>query len=76
MALKSIQLATIDVVDRAEDRFSVTVHSDDGNMLATFACSSEHSARMLRDAIREHADRLHWAANYRERGSKATGGAA
>lgn len=71
MALKNIQQAHMDPVNRAEGKFSVTVHSDDGNVMATFACSSEHDARALRDAIREHADRLHHAANYRERHHRA-----
>lgn len=67
MSLKSIQLATIDPSNRAEGKFNVTVHSDDGHLLAIFDCSSEHDARHLRNAIREHADQLRRVADYRPR---------
>jgi hypothetical protein len=72
MSLKSTQLCHMDSVNRAEGKFSVTVHSEDGNVQATFACSSERAAHALRNAIREHADKLHHAANYRERGANRT----
>lgn len=64
MSLKSIQLCHIDPVNRAENVFEVTVHSDDQQQLAIFRCSSETGALKLRDAIREHADTLRRAANY------------
>ena len=64
MALKSIQLATINSVDRDNDKFEVVVHSDDGNRLAIFDCSSEFGAIKLRNAIRDHADRLRRVADY------------
>jgi len=73
VSLKDIQLAAINPIDRAVGRFEVVVHSDDGNQIAQFDCSSEHAAIMLRNAIREHADRLRHAADYRPR--KTTGGA-
>lgn len=65
MSLKNIQLAAINPINRAEGRFEVVVHSDDGNQIAQFDCSSEHDAITLRNAIREHADRLRHAADYR-----------
>lgn len=58
MSLKDINLAQINPTNRQESQFSVTAYSDTGNLGVTFACSSEFSARSLRDAIREHADRL------------------
>lgn len=67
MALQSIQQCHIDPINRAEGKFTVTVHADDGNQLAVFDCSSEADAIKLRNAIRDHADRLRRAADYRER---------
>lgn len=64
MALKNIQLCHADAVNREEGRFTVTVHHEDGNQLAVFDCSSEADAIALRNAIRDHADRLRRAANY------------
>lgn len=58
MALSSIQLATISPSNRAEGQFTVDVHSDDGLKRATFDCGSEGGAIKLRNALREHADRL------------------
>ena len=74
MSLKNIQLAAINPINRAEGRFEVVVHSDDGDQIAQFDCSSERDAITLRNAIREHADRLRHAADYRPR--KASGSAA
>lgn len=67
MSLASIQLCTIDPVDRAAGHFAVTAYSDDGKQMAIFDCSSEPDALRLRTAIREHADRLRRAADYRDR---------
>ena len=72
MPLKNIQLCHIDPVDRANDVFDVTANSDDGKQLAVFRCSSESSALKLRSAIRDHADELRRAADYRERRAPAT----
>lgn len=58
MALKSIQLATISPINRAEGKFIVEAHSDDGLVTAVFDCDSEADAIALRNAIREHAARL------------------
>ena len=66
MALKSIQLCHMDPEDRANDKYSVTVHTEDGKVHATFDCSSEYDARVLRNAIREHADKLRRVADYRD----------
>mgnify|MGYP001276664421 CR=1 FL=1 len=71
MSLTSIQLCTIDPVERAAGKFQVTVHSDDGRQLAIFDCSSEMDALHLRTAIREHADQLRRVADYRERKTSA-----
>lgn len=71
MPLKNIQLCTIDPSNRADGKFDVTVHSDDGNQLAIFACSSEENALRLRSAIRENADFLRRAADYRARPQSA-----
>lgn len=68
MPLKSIQLATISPVNRAEGKFIVDVHSDDGSMRATFDCDSELDAIKLRNAIREHASRLKRVSDFRDRG--------
>ena len=65
MPLANIQLCHMDPQDRAKGKFTVTVHDDAGHLLATFDCSSEHDARQLRNAIREHADRLRRVADYR-----------
>ena len=70
MSLSNIQLCTIDAVDRAAGKFQVTVHSDDGKQLAIFDCTGEMEALKLRTAIREHADQLRRAADYRERKAK------
>lgn len=67
MPLSNIQLCHMDPIDRAAGTFSVTAHSDAGDQFATFRCSSEHAARDLRNAIRENADALHGARDYRER---------
>ncbi len=67
MTLKSIELAVINPINRAEAKFEVVVHSDDGDQLAQFSCSSECSALILRNAIREHADCLRRVADYRPR---------
>jgi len=67
MALKSIQLAAINPINRAEGRFEVVVHSDDGHQVAMFDCGSEIDAIKLRTAIREHADCLRRVADYRPR---------
>ena len=64
MTLKSIQLATIDPSNRAEGKFTVTVHSDDGDKGAIFDCSSERDAIELRRALRENADRLRRVFDY------------
>ena len=66
MALKDIQFCHIDPVNRAEGKFEVTVHDDEGKQLAIFSCSSERSGLALRNAIREHADRLRRVADYRK----------
>lgn len=68
MALKNIQLATISPSNRAEGKFIVDVHSDDGLVCATFDCDSEHDAVKLRNAIRDHASRLRRVSDYRPRG--------
>jgi hypothetical protein len=64
MALKIIQLCHMDPSNRAEGKFTVTVHDEEGNKSAEFDCASEHDARQLRNAIREHADRLRRVADY------------
>lgn len=64
MALKDIQLCHMDPVDRAQDKFTVTVHSEGGSLYAMFDCSSKHDARELRNAIRDHATRLKRVADY------------
>lgn len=65
MALTSIQLCHMDPSNRAEGKFTVTINSDDGHQHATFDCNSEHDAIVLRNAIRDHADRLRRVADYR-----------
>lgn len=65
MSLKSIQQAAINPINRAEGKFEVVVHSDDGNQIAMFNCDSEHDAIKLRDAIRDHASCLRRVADYR-----------
>ena len=67
MALQSTQLCHMDPVDRASGKFTVTCNTEAGDVLATFACSSEHDARQLRNAIRDHADKLARVADYRDR---------
>lgn len=73
MPLENIQLATISPSNRAEGKFTVCVHSNDGNQLADFDCDSEHDAIVLRNAIRQHAARLRHVADYR-RGNTVAGG--
>lgn len=65
MALKSIQLAAINPVNRDLGKFEVVVHSDDGNQMAVFPVTGEHNAIRLRTAIRELADELRRVADYR-----------
>ena len=66
MPLQSIQLATISPSNKAEGKYTVTVHSDDGQQMADFDCSSERDAITLRNAIREHADRLRHVNDFRD----------
>jgi hypothetical protein len=73
MALKSIQLATISPSNRAEGKFTVDAHSDDGNICATFDCDSEHDAIKLRNAIREHAARLRRVSDFSDRRTQQAG---
>ena len=70
MALKSIQLCHIDPVNRATSKFEVTVHNDEGDVLAIFSCGSEHDAIKLRNAT-QHAERLRRVADYRDSNAKA-----
>lgn len=70
MPLKDIQLAAINPIDRSSGRFEVIVHSDDGNQIAMFDCSSEADALAVRNVIREHATRLRHVADYRPRGAR------
>ena len=65
MALKSIQLCHMDPHNRKASEFTVTVNNEGGNICATFYCTSERDARILRDAIREHSDGLLRVADYR-----------
>jgi hypothetical protein len=65
MSLKNIQLAAINPINRLNNLFEVVVHSDDGYQIAMFDCTGESGAIKLRDAIREHADKLRRAAEYR-----------
>ena len=65
MALKSIQLCHLDPVDRTADKFSVTINDDAGEQLAIFDVTGERNAVILRNGIREHADRLRRVADYR-----------
>ena len=60
MALKSIEFATVSRSPTHENpnRFTVDVYSDNGNIHAEFECASEADALALREAIRQHADRL------------------
>lgn len=69
MPLQSIQLCHIDRVslDRARDdtpAWDVTVHSDDQQQHATFRCTTEADGIALRNAIRQHADKLRRVADY------------
>jgi len=64
MPLKDIQLATISPSNRADGRFVVIVHSDDGQKVADFDCDNERDAIHLRNAIREYASRLRYVANF------------
>lgn len=73
MSLKDIQLAAINPLNRAEGKFEVIVHSDDGAQQAQFTCSSEDDAIRLRNAIREHADCLRRVADYRPSAPKKDG---
>jgi hypothetical protein len=63
--MKNIQLCHIDPINRAEDKFTVTAHSDDGNAHVTFLCIGEHNALKLRDAIRQYAEKVRNVADYR-----------
>lgn len=65
MPLKSIQLATISPVDRAAGKYTVTAHSDDGHQSVDFDCIGEDNAIALRNAIRQHAERVRHVADYR-----------
>lgn len=65
MALKDIQLCHMDPEDRANQKFSVTAHDNDGKQQATFECTTEFNARMLRNAIRDYADKLRYVVDYR-----------
>jgi hypothetical protein len=67
MPLASIQLATISPSNKAEGKYIVTVHSDDGQQMADFDCDSEHDAIVLRNAIRQRAARLRHVVDYRPR---------
>jgi len=67
MALKSIQLATISPIDKARDLYEVTLHNDEGNVHATINCIGERSALTVRNALREHADRLRGVSDFRPR---------
>lgn len=75
--LTSRELATISPSNRREGRFTVDVYSDDGRQFASFNCGSDHAARALRDAIREHADSLRYVhdSDRDMRTTKATGSA-
>jgi hypothetical protein len=64
MALLSIQLCHIDRV--GDGRCTVTCHSDDGKQLATFICANEADGLKLRNAIRDHAERLKSVGDYRD----------
>lgn len=66
MAMENTKLTTVIPVDKGETIFDVTVQSQDGWMLARFRCSGQHSAVALRDAIREHADSLHYVVDLRQ----------
>jgi hypothetical protein len=74
MPLKSIQLAAINPIDRAAGKYEVVVHSDEGDQLAMFDCPSEHDAVQLRNAVRQHADRLRSVGDYRDRPRRAAKG--
>jgi hypothetical protein len=69
MSLVSIQLCHMDRNARSGDvhgpePFTVTVWSDNQKMFATFDCVDEAEAIQLRNAIREHAQRLRRVADY------------
>ena len=68
MAMENTKLTTVMPVDKGETTFGVTAQSQsqDGWMLARFRCSGQHSAEALRDAIREHADSLHYVVDLRQ----------
>ncbi len=65
MTLANQELATISPSNKAEGKYTVTVHSDDGLLLADFDCDSESAAVALRNAIRQHAARLRHVADFR-----------
>jgi hypothetical protein len=67
MPLQNIQLAHIDVQDRKAGKFTVTINSTDGNVIACLNCSSEADAIKLRDAIRFHSDGLRYVRDYTPR---------
>ena len=66
VAMENTKLTTVMPVDKGETTFGVTAQSQDGWMLARFRCSGQHSAEALRDAIREHADSLHYVVDLRQ----------
>lgn len=72
MPLKDIQLANISPANRAQGLFTVSAYSDDGHKYVTFDVTGERNAVQLRNAIREHADRLAYVFdNTREARAKA-----
>ena len=64
--MKNTKLITIVPVDKGETIFDVTALSQDGSMFARFRCSGQHTAEALRDAIRKHADSLHYVVDLRQ----------
>lgn len=69
--MQNIQLATISPSNRAEGKFTVCAHSDDGQQSADFDCESEHDAIVLRGAIRTHAARLRHVTDFRDKPGRA-----
>lgn len=69
--MQNIQLATISPSNRAEGKFTVCAHSDDGQQSADFDCDSERDAIALRGAIRTHAARLRHVTDFRDRPGRA-----
>jgi len=66
VAMENTKLTNVIPVDKGETTFGVTAQSRDGWMLARFRCSGQRSAEALRDAIREHADSLHYVIDLRQ----------